>query len=74
MSNLIVMGGQKGDGVKESLERAMKHVDECDGVVIIMQKRTNGMLWFAPDSMRAETTMFYCQMLLSHVVAMLRGE
>lgn len=71
---LIVMDGGKGYSPKESLERALARADECDEVIVIMQKKSGGLLWFAPDQMTAANTMFLCHMMLAHFTAMLRGE
>lgn len=45
--------------MREIFEKASARCGECDGVVILMQKKSGGLLWFAPDSMKLETLVFY---------------
>ena len=59
MSNLVAFEGTRGDDMKDAFERAMARMDECDGVVILMQKKKSGILWFAPDSMEFATLIYY---------------
>jgi hypothetical protein len=44
--------------LKIPMTRAIEHIDECDSILIIMQKREGGMLWYAPDEGRIETASF----------------
>ena len=46
------------DELQRTIERATEHIHECDSILIIMQKKESGMLWFAPDSGRIETASF----------------
>jgi hypothetical protein len=71
---LIAMEGKRGAEVKQSLEDALARSGECDSVVVIMQKKIGGLMWFAPDGETAANTMFLCHMMLAHFTAMLRGE
>ena len=67
MSKLVMFEGTRGEDMRVTLEDAMKRAEDCDGVIIIMQKKTGGLLWFAPDRMRLETMIFYLWSLLSHL-------
>jgi hypothetical protein len=73
MSGLIQFDGARGTDVRKTFERAMAHIDECDGVVILMQRREAGLLWFAPDTMRLETLIFYCWSALTAFGMMASG-
>jgi hypothetical protein len=42
----------------DKLKEATELVEECDNILIIMQKKQGGMQWFAPDSARIETASF----------------
>jgi len=44
--------------LKIPITRAIERIDECDSILIIMQKKEGGMLWFAPDAGRIETASF----------------
>jgi hypothetical protein len=59
MSKLIMFEGTRGEDMRVAFEDAMKRMDECDGVVILMQKKAGGFLWFAPAMMKLETMIFY---------------
>jgi hypothetical protein len=48
----------KGENLKDVLASALERADECDHIVILMQKKKGGILWLAPDSMRLETMVF----------------
>jgi hypothetical protein len=32
--------------VKEELTKALARADECDSVIVVMQKKTSGVIWF----------------------------
>lgn len=49
---------RNAESVKGVLEDATKHCDECDNIVVLMQKKTGGIRWFALNSMRLETIVF----------------
>jgi hypothetical protein len=36
----------------------MELQEECDGVVILMQKKAGGLEWFAPDGMELQTLVY----------------
>ena len=48
----------KGNSLQDVLDQAAARVDECDSIVILMQKKKSGILWLAPDSMHLETLVF----------------
>lgn len=60
MKNLkVIRRRDTTDEIMETIARAVLRADECDSVLIIMQKKgEDGMLWFAPDSGRVETASF----------------
>lgn len=64
MANLTVISG--GETLEQTLERAREKMGECDSVVILMQKKKGGILWFAPDSMRLESLIFLLWTALVH--------
>jgi hypothetical protein len=47
--------------LEKSLAEAAKHVEECDGIVIIMQRKNplGGFYYFANSGMRLETMIWY---------------
>lgn len=57
MADLVAIES-KGGSLKDPLNSALERVDECDQVVVLMQKKNGGILWLAPDSMRLETLVF----------------
>jgi hypothetical protein len=59
MSNLVAIEGTRGEDMKQVFERAMENMDDCDGVVILMQKKEGGIRWFAPDSMTLSVMIYY---------------
>jgi hypothetical protein len=74
MSSLVAIEGTRGAGMKEVFEQAMSQMDECDGVVILMQRKDSGVRWFAPDKMRLETMIFYLWSVLSQFGLMAAGK
>jgi hypothetical protein len=71
--SLIVLEGKKGEDLKQTIQAAMDQADECDGVLVLMQKRGGGLLWFAPDNMTVQTLAFYAQSFLFHIHAIMTG-
>ena len=57
MAELIAMRG-KSDDIQGVLEEAKERAGECDSVVVLMQKKQGGIMWFAPNSMRFESLIF----------------
>lgn len=51
--------GSRGEGIREVIDQAIAKIDECDGIVILMQKKKGGLLWFAPNSMEFQAIVFY---------------
>jgi hypothetical protein len=44
--------------LQEVIERAEQRLHECDTILIIMQKKEGGLIWYAPDAGRIETASF----------------
>lgn len=74
MRGLIAMEGARGADIRKVFEKAMERMDECDGVVILMQKKEAGVLWFAPDNMHLQTLIFYCCQALTMFGLMSAGK
>lgn len=68
------MEGGRGADMKKVFEQAMAKMDECDGVVILMQRKDAGVLWFAPDAMTLQTMIFYLWSVLSQFGLMAAGK
>lgn len=51
--------------IKDVFARALAESPNCDGVVILMQKKEGGLKWYAPDRMKLETLVFYLWSALS---------
>lgn len=71
---LVAMEGGRGKDIREMFERAMESIDECDGVVILMQKKEGGVRWHAPDNMTLQTMIFYLWTTLSQFGLMAAGK
>jgi hypothetical protein len=56
-TNLVPIQPSRSEDVLNAFDRALDHLkeNECDGVVIIMQKKAGGLSWFAPDNMELQT-------------------
>lgn len=59
MHSFPVIEGARGADMRQVFEDAQKCVDECDGVVILMERRSGGILWFAPNRMTLATLIYY---------------
>lgn len=44
--------------MRDALKRASAQVDNCDSVLVLMQKKEGGIAYFAPDSVRVESLSF----------------
>lgn len=64
---LAVIEGTRAEDMRRVFEKAMEKIDDCDGVVILMQSKSEGMWWFAPDSMKLETLIFYCWTIMRSI-------
>lgn len=49
---------RNAESVRGVLDDAAKNCDECDSIIVLMQKKTGGIRWFALNSMRLETVVF----------------
>jgi hypothetical protein len=72
--SLHVIEGGRGETIREVLERALEHVDEFDGVVVLLQRKKGGVIWDAPGSMRLETMVFFLWSVLSQFGLMATGK
>ena len=63
--NLVSMEGGRGKDIQEVFDRAMVNIDDIEGVVILTQRKEEGVKWHAPDNMRLETMIFYLWAVLS---------
>lgn len=71
--SLIAMEGKRGHDIPKVLADALERSSECDGIVIFMQRKSGGLLWFAPDDMKLETLVFYCYTALQMFANMALG-
>jgi hypothetical protein len=55
--------------LEAALIEAAEHVNECDGVLVIMQKKSpnEGLLYYHNKDMRLETTVWYLSSLLFRI-------
>jgi hypothetical protein len=72
--SLVAMEGGRGKDIREVFERAMATIDDCDGVVILMQHKTDGIKWHAPDSMTLQSMIFYLWTALTQFGLMAAGK
>jgi hypothetical protein len=72
--SLVPFEGNRGKDMREVLENALAHVEDYDGVVILMQKKKGGVHWFAPDNMHLQTMIFYLWSVLSQFGLMAAGK
>jgi hypothetical protein len=61
--------------LETALAMAAEHTDECDGILIIMQKKKpeNGLLYYTNDEMKVETVMWYLTSLQFQIQRMAAG-
>lgn len=71
---LVAMEGGRGKDIREVFDRAMADMDEIEGVVILVQRKGEGVKWHAPDSMRLETMICFLWGVLSQFGLMLAGK
>ena len=72
--SLEVIRGWRGKGMEKVFARAMAEMDDCDGVVILMQRKSGGISWFALEEMRLETMVFYLWSVLNKFGLMAIGK
>lgn len=72
--SLIAMEGTRGTDMRKILDDAISRIDECDGVVVLMQKKEGGIFWLAPDNMHLQTLIFYCWQALTMFGLMAAGK
>jgi hypothetical protein len=48
--NLKPLRASTTEEIRAELEKATANSEQCDSVVIVMEKRGGGMLWYANDS------------------------
>jgi hypothetical protein len=60
--SLIAFEGNRSGDMRKALQDALECIDECDGVVVLMQRKSGGVRWFAPDNMQLQTMIFLCHM------------
>jgi len=68
------MEGGRGKDIREVFDRAMVDLDNIEGVVILVQRKGDGVRWHAPDSMRLESMIFYLWSVLSQFGLMAAGK
>ena len=71
--NLIPIEGRCSTDVRKSLADALERVDECDNVVVIMQKKVGGLLWFSPDNRTISETHFLVNSFAFHLMCAVAG-
>jgi hypothetical protein len=61
--------------LEAALAKAAERVNECDGIVIIMQKKapTGGFLYYHNEDMKLETVVWYLTSVFSHIHLMAAG-
>jgi hypothetical protein len=70
---LVAMEGRSAADVRKSLEEALGRSCDCDNVVVIMQKKEGGLLWFSPGTRTLQETSFLVQSFAFHLMCMAAG-
>jgi hypothetical protein len=58
--------------MRAQLEKACARIPECDDLVILMQRRKGGLLWFICDYMTVERTIFLATALIHYLIERIR--
>ena len=66
---------EKGETLDDVLDRAKDYCkeNECDEIVIVVQKKAGGSAWFARDVARVESIIYLLQGALFHFNCMTFG-
>ena len=64
---------KKSETLDDVLDRAKKYCkeNECDEIVIVVQKKAGGSAWFARDTARVESIIYLLQGALFHFNCMM---
>jgi len=74
MSQLrIIRPHDTATDIRGELTRALERSDECDSVLILMEKRSGGILWFANDTSTLAKMNWLVSSMNYHIHAELAG-
>jgi hypothetical protein len=75
MTNLSKLPSRKVD-LDAALEKAAAHTAECEGIIIIMQRKTpkGGFFYYTNSDMRLETVVWYTTSLQHHILELAKDE
>ena len=62
----VITGGRQGD-MRDAFDRALEHLDDCDGMIIVMQKKDGGLMWFGPAMGTLERTVWMLWSMMCHL-------
>lgn len=73
---VLVMEGKTtgAAALEECLERAAPRAEECNNVLILMQKKEGGLIWAAPDNMELRDLIFMVTSFAYKLSTMAAGE
>lgn len=72
--SLVAMEGGRGKDIRDVFDRAMVDIDDIEGIVILVQRKGDGVKWYAPDNMRLADMVFYLWAALSQFGLMAAGK
>lgn len=69
MKTLVAMPKPEPEIAKlqKSLDDAAEHLGECDCILVLMQKKDNGLLYFAPDNTTLATIGWMADSFIHHL-------
>lgn len=63
----------RAEEIRQALKMAETQADECDSVIIVMEKRTGGVNWHSSDSMTLATMNWLLDSMKFHIHTVLSG-
>ena len=55
------------EDMQNVLNRACEQLDKCDNLLIVMQKKEGGLLYFAPQTARVDTMSFMATAFVQYI-------
>jgi len=70
---LTTIHGSRDETLKAVLDKAAEHIGECDSVLVLMQKKSGGIVWEGPPEAEAQTMIFVALGFVLGMYEKLRG-